>query len=64
MTKRDKVLNHLKNGKTLTKAQAWSWWRILNTGDIIHVLRNLGYDIKTNMQASKGSRYAIYFMEV
>jgi hypothetical protein len=60
MTKRERVLKHLKSGKTLTKAQAWAWWRIINTGDIIHVLRNLGYDIKTKMQSSKGSRYAIY----
>jgi len=62
MTKRDKLLNHLLKGGTVTKLQALRWWGLLNTGDAVHVLRNRKYDIKTEMKTRNGEEYAVYSM--
>ena len=62
MTKRDKLLNHLLKGGTVTKLQAWRWWGLLNTGDAVHVLRSRKYDIKTEMKTRNGEEYAVYSM--
>lgn len=60
MTKRDRVLNHLLKGKSITKIQALKWYGLLNLGDCVHVFRNRKYDIKTVMKKRKGSEYAVY----
>ena len=59
MTKRDRVLNHLLKGRTLTKIQALNRFGLLNLGDVVHVLRR-SYKIKTVMKKRKGSEYAVY----
>ena len=63
MTKRDRVLQHLLKGKTITKIQALSWFRMLNLGDAVYVLRNRGYDIQHEMKKRNGTTYATYWME-
>lgn len=60
MTKRNKVLNHLLKGGTITKLQALRWYGLLNLGDAIHVLRNRKYDIKTQMKKRNGTEFAVY----
>jgi hypothetical protein len=60
----DIILKHLQSGKTLTKAQSWELYKIMNTGGRIGELRNRGFDIKTTMSMSdNGSEYAIYWMK-
>ena len=60
MSKRDKVLNHLLKGKSLTKIQALNKFGMLNLGDCVHVLRNRRYDIKTEMKKRNGTEFAVY----
>ena len=62
MNKREKVLNHLLKGKTLTKIQALKWYGLLNLGDCVHVLRKRKYDIKTEMKTRNGTEFAVYYM--
>jgi hypothetical protein len=57
------ILQHLQSGKTLTKAQSWELYRIMNTGGRINELRNRGIDIKTTMTMNEGgNEYAIYWL--
>ena len=64
MNKREKVLNHLLKGGTITKIQALRWWGLLNLGDAIHILRKRRYDIKSVMKKRNGSEYAVYSLGV
>lgn len=60
MTKRDRVLNHLLKGKSITKIQALRWYGMLNLGDCIHILRKRKYAITRVMKKRNGSEYAVY----
>jgi len=61
MSKRDKLLRYLKTGKSLTKLQSIKLFGLINLGDVIHILRNKGYQIKTTFKKNRhGCRYAEY----
>jgi len=63
MTKQDKVFMYLKSGKLLTKIKALKLFSLINTGNVIHRLRNKGYNIETIMVRSpKDEVYAVYKM--
>lgn len=54
--KTDAVLNHLKNGHTITDAIAVQMFDAHRLGDIIFRLRKRGYNIET-MELVKKDRY-------
>lgn len=57
------ILAHLKSGHTLTKAQCWEKYKIMNTGARINELRNHGHDIHTTMVVNdEGNEYALYYI--
>lgn len=63
ISKRDKVLKYLKSGRLLTKLKSLRLFGLINTGNVIHRLRNQGYNIETTMvRSSKDEVYAIYRM--
>ena len=64
MSKREKVLNHLLKGKTITKVQALRLYGLLNLGDCVHILRKRKYDIQTTMKKRGGVEYAVYWLAV
>ena len=46
-TRVNQVLDHLKQGRTLTQADAIELFQCYRLSSIIHVLRNQGFDIAT-----------------
>ena len=64
MTKRALILKYLKCGYSLTKIQCITNFGYLNLGGYIHVLRDRGYNIETNMlHSSYGADYASYTLK-
>ena len=51
MTQKQRILNHLKEGKTLTRLNSWSELGILEAPARISELRADGHNIKTEMIA-------------
>lgn len=47
MTKKEKVLEHLKTKGSITSWEAFTLYRATRLSDIIFVLRKDGYDIET-----------------
>ena len=43
----NQVLDHLKQGRTLTQADAIELFQCYRLSSVIHILRNQGYDIVT-----------------
>lgn len=65
MTKRSRVIAHLKSGQPLSKLQCIRKFKYLNLGDVIYQLRCEGFDIQTIMTPQKnGSDYAVYKMRI
>lgn len=56
MAAKDKILNFLTSGKTLTVAQARFQYGIKNVGARIHELRSDGHSIYTNHRTLKDGR--------
>ena len=50
MTQQDRILEYLKEGKTLTRLNAWDQLGILEAPARISELRNKGYGIKTGFK--------------
>ena len=49
MSQQDRLLNHLQEGKTLTRLESWELLGILEAPARISELRAKGHDIKTKM---------------
>lgn len=66
-TQARQVLKHLRSGKTLSQAQAWSRWHIACLAERIRDLRLKGYPITTTMVSRKRDgvtrRWAEYSLE-
>ncbi len=58
MTKKDKVLAHLMNGKSITPMEALTEYGSFRLGAIIFDLRAEGHKIDTEI--AKGTGHAIY----
>ena len=50
MTQQERILEYLKEGKTLTRLNAWDSLGILEAPARISELRNKGYGIKTGFK--------------
>ena len=64
MTQKDKILAHLKSGRSITGREAWLTYRIYRLSDVILKLRAKGYDIKTRMvdDPETGGQFGEYHM--
>jgi hypothetical protein len=60
MSQNEKILKHLKSGKSLTPLQALRLCGSLRLGARIHNLREQGHNIKTRMVRRGGARVAEY----
>lgn len=62
MTKREKVLNHLKSGKSIDSMTAFINYNVTRLSADIEVLRGRGYDITTTLLPTQDgkSKYAVY----
>ena len=64
MSQHREILSYLKKGNVITKLDCIKIFHFINLGDIIMVLRNKGYDIKTTMAlAPSGRKFAIYSLD-
>ncbi|MBK2259183.1 helix-turn-helix domain-containing protein [Francisella philomiragia] len=59
MTQIEKVLRHLKEGKTITSFEALKEYEILRLSAVIYVLRNKGYRIDN---LNPKNMFAIYIL--
>ena len=61
LTKKQKVLNHLKSGRTISGLEALNLYGYYRLSDGIFKLREEGHDIRTfRMPTPDGSTYAKY----
>ena len=60
MSKQDRVLAHLKAGKTLTGLEAIELFNLYRLSSAIENLRFDGWQIETEMVKGKDSRYGRY----
>jgi len=64
MATREKILNFLTSGKTLTTAQARFQYRIKNVSARIHELRKTGHNIVTEKKTlASGKTVNVYRLE-
>ena len=62
-TKTDKVLAHLKRGKTITSMDAFRMFRLTRlSGIIFHLNRTKNAKIKCVMVQGKDARYGVYYI--
>ncbi|OQA62766.1 MAG: hypothetical protein BWY38_03260 [Ignavibacteria bacterium ADurb.Bin266] len=60
MSQKNKILEHLKSGQTITPKQAYLWFGCLRLGARIYDFRKMGYDIKDISH----EKYSEYKMEL
>lgn len=60
MSQNARILNHLKQGKTITQAQAAELFDCWRLAPRIHELRGKGYKIETVEKQSRNARFAQY----
>ena len=64
-TRYEKILRHLKSGKSITSFQAFNLYSITRLSDIIYWLRKHGHDIADIMLTLKsGKRCKQYYLEM
>ena len=63
MSQKLQILNHLKNQKSITPIEALADYGCMRLGARILELRNVGYDIRTDLVERNGKRFAEYVME-
>ncbi|MCO6358188.1 helix-turn-helix domain-containing protein [Roseivirga pacifica] len=56
------VLNHLREGKTITNLEATFQYNITRLGDVIYRLRDKGHNIKTDLvqNTHNHQKHAVY----
>lgn len=60
-TNQEKVLNYLKTGHSLDNAKALSLYGYFRFSDVIHDLREKGYDIRTeSSEPVEGKTFTVY----
>lgn len=60
VSQKQKLLNALSKGKSLTVAQAAARWNIANVRARINDLRNEGVDVVTTWKRKNGADVAVY----
>jgi hypothetical protein len=63
MTKKERILAHLKSGYSITPLEALKSYGSFRLGAVIFELKREGYDIKTTMVSNGNSHFASYKLE-
>ncbi len=64
MNKTQRVLQHLKSGKSITGLEALRLYGLYRLSSVVHILRDRGYHIRTDMvQIDKQAPYASYILD-
>ena len=63
ITKKDKVLDHLKTYGTITPLEAMEKYNSMRLSAIIFDLKKEGHQIETYLKRTKKSNYAVYSMK-
>lgn len=61
-SQRERILSHLKSGRTLNPKQAWNLYGCYRLSARIHDLKKAGFDIVTRLVHVDGNKYAEYSM--
>tara|TARA_R100000458_G_C8149629_1_gene157762 strand:+ start:295 stop:531 length:237 start_codon:yes stop_codon:yes gene_type:complete len=59
-TKKQKILSHLKSGRTITSMEAIDLYRCTRLAAVIHSLKEEGYDIISKNVKGTNTNYARY----
>ena len=63
MTKKQRVLNHLKSGKSITSMEAITLYGVTRLAAVIHTLKTYeGHNIDSENVKGKNGNYALYKM--
>jgi hypothetical protein len=64
MSQKQQVLRHLKEGKSISQAQAADWYNCWRLADVIFTLRGEGHSIETHMVNNRKNegKHARYLM--
>jgi len=60
MTKKKRILNHLKSGKTITSMEAIDLFKCTRLAAVIHSLKDEGYSIENKSVKGTNTNYARY----
>ena len=60
MTKKQKILEYLKHGNSLTPLEALKMFGSFRLGAVIFELKKEGYNIQTTMVSNGSSHFALY----
>jgi biotin operon repressor len=60
MTKKKRILNHLKSGKTITSMEAIDLFKCTRLAAVIHSLKDEGYSIESKSVKGTNTNYARY----
>ena len=52
----EQILEHLKQGKTITQAEAITYFNCYRLSAVIKCLRNIGYDIVTHREPNSNTK--------
>jgi|TARA_R100000306_G_C4324160_1_gene116754 hypothetical protein len=62
MTKKQKILNHLKSGKTITSMEAINLYGVTRLAAVVHTLKRERHPIESENVKGKNGNYAVYKM--
>lgn len=62
MTKKQKILSHLKSGKSITSMQAIDLYRVTRLAAVVHTLKKEGYPIESKNVKGNDGAYSVYKM--
>lgn len=62
MTKKQKILNHLKSGKTITSMEAINLYGVTRLAAVVHTLKKEMHPIQSENVKGKNGTYAVYKM--
>ena len=62
MTKKQKILNHLKSGKSITSMEAINLYGVTRLAAVVHTLKRERHPIESENVKGKDGTYAVYKM--
>ena len=62
MTKKQKILNHLKSGKSITSMEAINLYKVTRLAAVVHTLKKEGHQIESENVKGNDGIYSIYKM--
>ena len=63
ISKKQRIINHLERGSSITSLMAWRLYGHARLAVVINRLKNKGWSIDKKMISENGSRFAEYKLE-